>query len=49
MVMVSLKKHELEAFKALVYQNRDSRRLQNITNMSYLESISLIKKLNRVR
>lgn len=48
MVNVSLNKKELMAFAVLVNANRDNATLQRDTNMSYMESIELKNKLQKV-
>ena len=48
MVNIKVTPNEKEAIRRLVIQNRDSSRLQNISDLSYLESIKLINKLNEV-
>lgn len=45
MVNVSLTRQELNAIMRLVIENMNSGRLQNLTNLSYLESIKLNNKL----
>ncbi len=47
MVSVSLSKSELLGIRRLVVQNRDSARLQNISEIGYTESTNLLNKLRR--
>lgn len=39
---------ELIVFEILAIENRDSAKLQKITNCSYLKSISLLNKIRKV-
>jgi len=45
MVNISLTRQELSAVIRLVVENQNSGRLQNKTNLSYMESIKLNNKL----
>lgn len=47
MVNVSLTRQELDAIMRLVIENQNSGKLQNFTNLSYLESIKLNIKLRK--
>ena len=39
--------NELNIFEKLVIENRDSNKLQNITELSYLNSIKLLNKIRK--
>lgn len=47
MVNVSLTREELDGIIRLVVENKNSARLQNLTYLSYLDSINLNNKLRR--
>lgn len=47
MVSISLTKEQKIGIIRLVLENRDSGRLQNISDMSYMDSILLLNKLRK--
>ena len=47
MVSVSLTREELQGIIRLVVENQNSGRLQNLTHLSYLDSIKLNNKLRK--
>ena len=47
MVKVSLTRQELNAIVRLIIENMNSAKLQKITYLSYLDSITLKQKLNK--
>lgn len=45
---MGLTTNELIIFERLIIENRDSARLQKISNCSYLESIQLLNKIRKI-
>lgn len=44
---IEITKEQAQIFEALLIQNRDSAKLQKVSNCSYLESINLLNDLRR--
>ncbi len=44
----NLTTNELIVFEKLIIENRDNAKLQRITKLSYLESITLLNKIARI-